>query len=751
MLHPRVVCSPRATALASILALISIPGLVAATAPAAASDPADRVLVVGSEVDYPPFALGEPGRQPSGFTVDLWQAVAAEVGLRYRFEVMPFHELLQQFKDGRLDVLINLAQSEERKAFAAFSVPHVQTYGAIFVRRGESYIDSESDLAGRSLIVLRADLAHDYAVQQGWERNLVLVDDTADGLRRLAAGEADAMLVNKIVGLQTLRDADIGGIEAVPIQLPFFQKFSFALRKGDAETLARINEGLAITKSNGQYDAIYEKWFGVLEPKRLSLGELVRVAAPYLMAALVVLCIVLLAYARQGRLIRKLADRTERLQHSQSQVERLNAELEQRVNERTARLEQVNASLERQIDERIRAEKELVQAKVEAEAASLAKSRFLATMSHELRTPMNGVLGFAQLLEGTAMDEQQRYYLTMLEHTGENLLEIINDILDISKIEAGKIELERAPFDIWKLIEDTVATQRPQAESKGLALSHEIAASVPRHVLGDSARLQQVLRNLVSNAVKFTRAGSVRVEVSDNLEAGATGGTAFVLFSVTDTGVGISAEVQQRLFRPFVQADSSTTREYGGTGLGLAIAKQLVQLMGGTIGVQSEPGQGAHFWFTVPLPVLSRGPGKSDAPAPEKLPPLAGRILLVEDNLLNQQVADELLRSFGLDVVVVANGADAVAACAGGGFDAVIMDCLMPEMDGFEATRRIRAQEAAGSEPGRHVPIIAMTANALAGDRERCMAAGMDDYLPKPFRRQALHALLGRRLGQRSA
>jgi CheY-like chemotaxis protein len=215
--------------------------------------------------------------------------------------------------------------------------------------------------------------------------------------------------------------------------------------------------------------------------------------------------------------------------------------------------------------------------------------------------------------------------------------------------------------------------------------------------------------------------------------------------------IGISAEVQKRLFRPFVQADSSTTREYGGTGLGLAIAKQLVQLMGGTIGVESEPGRGAHFWFTVPLPVLSRGPGKAETPVPEKLPPLRGRILLVEDNLLNQQVAEHLLRSFGLDVVLVAHGAEAVTACAAGDFDAVIMDCLMPEMDGFEATRRIREQEAAAPEPGRHVPIIAMTANALVDDRERCMAAGMDDYLPKPFRRQALHALLGRWLRQPSA
>jgi CheY-like chemotaxis protein len=206
--------------------------------------------------------------------------------------------------------------------------------------------------------------------------------------------------------------------------------------------------------------------------------------------------------------------------------------------------------------------------------------------------------------------------------------------------------------------------------------------------------------------------------------------------------------VQERLFRPFVQADSSTTRQYGGTGLGLAIAKQLVQLMGGSIGVESEPGRGSKFWFTVPLAVLSRTPSTARPALKEELPPLRGRVLLVEDNQINQQVAEHILRSFGLDVAVVANGCDAVTACARGEFDAVLMDCLMPEMDGFEATRHIRQQEAGAAAAARRLPIIAMTANALAGDRERCMAAGMDDYVPKPFQRQKLHHMLSRWLSQ---
>jgi signal transduction histidine kinase/ActR/RegA family two-component response regulator len=710
----------------------------------------ERALIVGSEVDYPPFALGAPGGEPSGFTPELWQAVAAEGGLRYSFRVAPFHELLREFKAGRIDVLINLAQSDERMGFADFSVPHVKAYGAIFVRKGTRGIDSEDDLAGKSLIVLQADLAHDYANAKGWQDHLVLVADAADGMRRLSAGQGDAMLVNKIVGLQTLRDAGISDIEAVPIQLPFFQKFSFAVRKGDADTLARINEGLAITKSNGLYDAIYETWFGVLEPKKVTMQEIVEISAPYLIPLLVIVAIVVVAYARQSRLVRKLADKTEHLQQSQSQVERLNAELEQRVTERTARLEEVNASLEQQIEERLRAEKELIQAKLDAEAASQAKTRFLATMSHELRTPMNGVLGFAQLLETTAIDDNQRHYLMRLQQAGQSLLEIINDILDVSKIEAGKLEIVKAPFDVCKLVEDTISAQAPQAERKGLTLSHDIASTVPRYVLGDSARIQQILTNLISNAIKFTRAGTVHLAVTESAaEHASEAGT--VLFSVTDTGIGIPAKVQERLFRPFVQADSSTTREYGGTGLGLAIAKQLVQLMGGAIGVESEPGRGSRFWFTVPLAVLSRAPRAVKAAAREELPPLRGRILLVEDNQINQQVAEHVLRSFGLDVAVVANGTEAVTACARDAFDAVLMDCLMPEMDGYEATRHIRQQEATVESEARHLPIIAMTANALVGDRERCLAAGMDDYVPKPFQRQMLHELLARWLTQPSA
>jgi hypothetical protein len=325
---------------------------------------------------------------------------------------------------------------------------------------------------------------------------------------------------------------------------------------------------------------------------------------------------------------------------------------------------------------------------------------------------------------------------------------IIDEILDFSKIEAGKFGFSEVDFDLRRRIADSLELLAPLARRKSLELSWRVADDVPARFRGDPGRLHQVLANLASNAIKFTERGSVRVTVGLDWEGETDERVTEIRrlrFEVRDTGIGIGPEAGARLFQPFSQADDSTTRQYGGTGLGLVIAKQIVEMMGGRIAYDSVPGQGTAFWFTVRLPLA---PDRTEATSlrPDPARRLAGRVLLAEDNPVNALVAEEMLRSLGLDVASATNGREAVEAWAEGRFDAVLMDCQMPELDGFGATARIRAREAAepnGSAPGR-TPIIALTANAFAEDRERCLAVGMDDFLAKPFSRDDLQELLER-------
>lgn len=409
--------------------------------------------------------------------------------------------------------------------------------------------------------------------------------------------------------------------------------------------------------------------------------------------------------------------------------------LEEKVRARTAELEERNSDLAR-----AKAESEsLAEA---ANQASRAKSTFLATMSHEIRTPLNAVLGLSDLVLASDLTGEQREYVRLIQESSESLLEIINGILDLAKIEAGRMEIESASFGLARMVEQVMAVARPLADKKGLSLASSISPGLPSFLLGDPLRIRQVLVNLTGNAVKFTSAGSVDLIATSE---GETEGEVRVAFIVRDTGVGIPPDKVAMLFESFTQLDMSPTRKHGGTGLGLSISRSLARMMGGEITVRSEAGVGSEFRFVVPLRPRPDAPEEADA-LDETLPEVRfkGKVLVAEDNSVNAMMAEVMLSRAGVASLRASNGLEAVKMWREEKFDLVLMDCEMPVMDGLEAARAIRSEERGGES----VPIIALTAFAMKGDRERCLAAGMTDYVAKPLRARTLYPLLARYLGE---
>jgi len=427
---------------------------------------------------------------------------------------------------------------------------------------------------------------------------------------------------------------------------------------------------------------------------------------------------------RQQELERAVADRTRKLalEHDVALREKARAEAEKEV------VKKQNVEIERLL--------------VESQQAARAKSEFLANISHEVRTPLNGILGMTELILHTRLDRDQSEYLNLVKVSADALLSMINDTLDFSKIEAGKLTLDPRQFDPRQLILEAVRTFEGVARPKSLDLRWQVSSSVPAVLVGDPMRVRQVLLNLIGNAVKFTDKGFVEVSAEAELRCAARGELQVV---VRDTGIGIAPAQQALIFQPFHQADGSTSRRFGGTGLGLAICARLLDMMGGHIWVESQPGEGSTFHFTAnfTVPAVAADAAPPAPPAPPGSPPAGLHVLLVEDNLVNQKLACRLLENAGNRVTCANNGLEALDAF-GAGFDLVLMDIQMPVMDGLEATGEWRRREQAS---GRRTPILALTANAMKGDRERCLEAGMDGYITKPIRPAEMFQIIADAVG----
>ncbi|MCB1960547.1 MAG: ABC transporter substrate-binding protein [Rhodocyclaceae bacterium] len=665
------------------------------------------VIRVGIDRDFPPYEFVTKNKEFIGINADILALLETELGVR--FEVIKdktWQETLDMARAGEIDMLSDAVDTPERRDYLMFTAPFLESPIVIINDGRNGYIGDIRRLYGKRVAIKQGYFMQEVLARDHPRIEQVSAPDELSAFELLKSGAVtayigDAPSVNNLIqqtGELTLRYS--GPTE-------YTSAHSMAVIHAHPELLSILEKTL-LTIPKSQIDDILNRWMSV----RIESGVSSRTALLYGAAALALLFLLAVW-------VQKLRREVHARQHAEAELTRYRDHLEALVEARTA---------------------DLSIAKEAAEAASKAKSTFLANMSHELRTPMNGIMGMIDLVARRSDDPRQKAQLDKAQKASRHLLQIINDILDISKIEADRLTLEHHPFVLNDVIRTLTTVLNHKVETKKLQLRIELDPALGETpLMGDPLRLGQVLLNLTDNAIKFTAEGEIVVR----LRIAEEDAQALVLkVKITDNGIGISEEAKARLFSPFEQSDSSTTRQYGGTGLGLAISKRLVNLMGGEIGIANNPLQGSTFWFTVCLTRAEAAPEPTvdtEACAEQRLRDQhAGkRILLVEDEPLNRHVANAILKRNGLLVDQAEDGQAAVNLANRARYDLILMDIQMPVMNGLDATRSIRAEG-----PNRATPIVALTANAFAEDRRRCLEAGMNDHLAKPIEVERLCATL---------